>query len=286
MPFGAPPGTPCFVPPGDAERRALRLPFGISMLGEGGAGFADSETSRRKARIAAGIIARNRWRCSGVTGSFLRARDGPTASGVAAGSKAFSLAMHRSRMRQDRAWWRNSRARHWQSTEPDRRRLSHRACARCGRCWRRRAFSEKECRKPLARCSDAPEFGALFSICGTAASSGRRACITGALAGFTGILRSGMLPPDCARGGSVAATRDECRAQRRIRGGDFSGWAQERKRRFAASAWLEVSPCPIRRCSEAAERLSEAPAERPGWINVWRGCVTRCGCERMVWRGL
>src|SRR5271155_1145594 len=22
-----------------------------------------------------------------------------------------------------------------------------------------------------------------------------------------------------------------------------------------------------------------------GWINVWRGCVMRTGCERMVWRG-
>src|SRR5271154_3004734 len=23
-----------------------------------------------------------------------------------------------------------------------------------------------------------------------------------------------------------------------------------------------------------------------GWIRVWRGCVTRCGCDRIVWRGL
>ena len=48
VPFGAPPGTPAFVPAGPADSFALRFPFGISIFGEGGAGFAESETSRRK----------------------------------------------------------------------------------------------------------------------------------------------------------------------------------------------------------------------------------------------
>ena len=280
-PFAAPPGTPAFVPPGDAESFALRFPFGISILGDGGAGFAESETSRRKLEsppeslpgIAGAAPASPEFFCTRATGpppelvpaEGIRTDDAPE-PGRARPSAVSELAG---------AAFVMDGAGPASLCEPGI--CATRALLGATGIFRAGIFEAD------GAIFSALEFGALFSICGTAASSGRRACITGALAGFTGILRSGILLPDCARFAGSAG----CESWR------MSGAAADSRCRFfkmGASADAEI-------CSFGGAAGVDFPhstifgscgttfggsGDASGWIKVWRGCVTRCGCDKIV----